>query len=627
MDAGGRNGRDRRRALVRRARGGAVLLALTLVSAIAPASVAATSEDAASTHAYLTAIVNHDEAELANLPQSVAATKAVATRISGECPGILTGAPPHGESFVFGLIGPEAGASPSPRAIGEQSRQSRQRGDLELELAFALNDPQTQSDREATEVLIRALTPLKWSNPKITFLLRLSIAAGQEQLDFPAPPVCADMKAWVASGYATLSPTSKEIASRAEQLLKRALELLALSEQAHIQPLPKVLAPYENASDRALARRAEALARRLSKGTETLAAIEKSLKATVGLPTPKAPKVEPPKRKPPVIARGRTAAGGKFVVRAERLSRSLRRAGCTTDVTITEPSRPQEGLIEVLSTGGGTGRCLSRSHVQPEQAVHCNSGLLTIEADLLPTARSVVLQLSDNRTITSPAIRVPARLGGPAGLYYQVVRGPSPIPMSLTELDAQGRTLAVLKLPTVVECTKNPVKYFPGGIVRLAHASLPQGPSFTIRGERYRELGTVHFELKLEVSSEEMLFGGGSGDFGGSVEQGVSPYEGRAFEPKTSSGCQPRPYAIVYGLLKAPRDTVLARVSGTLVSLRKLPIPEHLHAGGVLAYGAFSPLPTELLIRSAHGRTIARQNLSQAAQSNTETCEGEAEGS
>jgi hypothetical protein len=200
-------------------------------------------------------VVNHDEAELANLSQSVAATKAVAAGISGECPGILTGAPPHGESFVFGLIGPEAGAPPNPRAIGEQSRQSRQRGELELELSLALDDSQTQSDREATEALIRALTPLKWSNPKITFLLRLSIAAAREQLDFPAPPVCADMKAWVASGYATLSPTSKEIASRSEQLLKRVFELLALSEQTHIQPFPKILAPYEDASDRALARR------------------------------------------------------------------------------------------------------------------------------------------------------------------------------------------------------------------------------------------------------------------------------------------------------------------------------------------------------------------------------------
>ncbi len=71
---------------------------------------------------------------------------------------------------------------------------------------------------------------------------------------------------------------------------------------------------------------------------------------------------------------------------------------------------------------------------------------------------------------------------------------------------------------------------------------------------------------------------------------------------------------------------MLARVSGTLVPLRKVVIPAHLHAGGVLAYGALSPLPTELLVRNASGRTIDRANLAEAAKSNTETCEGEAEG-
>jgi hypothetical protein len=97
------------------------------------------------------------------------------------------------------------------------------------------------------------------------------------------------------------------------------------------------------------------------------------------------------------------------------------------------------------------------------------------------------------------------------------------------------------------------------------------------------------------------------------------------FEPQGSTGCLPQPYAIVYGLLKAPRDTVLARVSGTLVPLRKVAIPARLHAGGVLVYGAFTPMPTELLVRNASGRTVDRRDLSQAAKSETETCEGEAE--
>lgn len=589
------------------------------------------SENATATHAYLIAVNSFDEAELTDLPQSVAAMEAVAAQISGECRGVVTNAPPHEEVLGFGLVGPGSRTAPSARAEGERRRQSTQLGDLKLKLPLALADSRTQPDREATEALIRALTPLKWSNPAVTLLLHLINADVKEELDIPAPAACADMKAWVASGYKTLSAASKEIASHSGAILKRTFEVLALSEQTRIQPFPKILAPYENAPDSALARHTEALKVQLQKGSNTQAGVLKRLEAAVGLPAAKVPKVKAPAKKAVVIGRGKTAAGESFVAKAEPLShaRLLRRVGCTVDVTITEPSRPSEGLLELLAAGGGTDRCLSRSHIDPEPAVHCNSGLLTVEANLLPTTRSVRLLLSDSHTIASPAIHVPARLGGPAGLYYQVVRGPSPIPVSLTELDAHGRTLAVLKLPAVVECTKNPVKYVRGGIVRLAHDSLPQGPAFTIHGERYRKLGTAHFELKLAVSNEEDLFGGGGGGgglLGVRVEEGAGPRGRRAYMPQTSSGCLPQPYAIIYGLLKAPRDTVFARVSGGLVPLRKVAIPARLHAGGLLAYGAFSPIPTELLIRNASGRTITRQNLREAAKSDTETCEGESEG-
>ncbi len=90
----------------------------------------------------------------------------------------------------------------------------------------------------------------------------------------------------------------------------------------------------------------------------------------------------------------------------------------------------------------------------------------------------------------------------------------------------------------------------------------------------------------------------------------------------------PQPYAIIYGLLRAPRGTVLARVSGKLVALNKLAIPARLHAGGVLAYGAFSPIPTELLTRDASGKIVSvDSNFATAAKATVETCEGEAEGS
>jgi hypothetical protein len=585
------------------------------------------SENTAATHTYLAATNSYEETELSNLSQEIEAREAVAARISGECPGTLAEAPTNEGAFGLGLVGlgpvgPASQVPSSARAEGERNRQSRQLGDLKFELSFALDDSQPQPDREAAAALIRALTPLHWSDPKITLLVHLIAAAVKEELEMPAPPACEDMKSWVASGYKTLAPSSKEIESRSEGLLRRGFEIIAISEQTGTQVFPKLLAPYENASDRALARHTETLRRQLQKGSDTRAAVLQRLQVAVGLPAAKPAKTERSTKKPSVIGRGKSAAGGSFVATADQPSRVSGKASCNIFVTITEPSHPAPHLLDILSNEG-TGRCLSRSHVDPEPAVHCSAGLLTVEANLLAKTRSVRLLLSDGHAITSPAILVPARLGGPAALYYQVVRGPSPIPVSLTELDTRGATLTTLKLPTVVECTKHPIKYFPEGIVRLAHESPPAMPSFTIRAERYRKLGSVHFDLKLKESNEERILDAESEGLAGAI---TVPRDWRTFQPEASSGCQPRPYVIVYGLLKAPDDSVLALVSGKLTPLRKVVIPAHLHAGGVLAYGAFSPLPTELLIRDVSGKTIDRMNLAGAAKSATETCEGEAEG-
>ena len=61
--------------------------------------------------------------------------------------------------------------------------------------------------------------------------------------------------------------------------------------------------------------------------------------------------------------------------------------------------------------------------------------------------------------------------GGPGAFYYQVVCGPFFVPVSLTERDAQGRTLGVLKLQRIVGCAKHPVKYLRGGKRTLVRGS------------------------------------------------------------------------------------------------------------------------------------------------------------
>jgi hypothetical protein len=616
------------------------LLNLAFATAPAGAKVPADSENATATHAYLVAINTYEEAQLRNLPQSEMAIETLRAQIAGECPGVLAGAPGEQEQELV-ATSLHAVSPVSPRVEGEQHRQSIQQEDLKLELAVALEGASAQPNREASEALVSALTPLRWSNATLALLVHLTVASTKEQLETPVLDVCADMRQWVASGFKTLSATSKDIAIRGNALFEDALELFAIIEDDHLKSFAGVLGRYETRSDRSFARRNGTLQAELQSSRVSEKNTLKGLEAKVGLPAPKTyKKLLPTPKQPPVVARGRTAVGGRFVVRAERRSHRPDPIGCSAYITIEEPSRSREGLLESLSSGGGTSRCVSRAQVVTEPTVRCNAGLLTVEASLLAATSSVRLLLSNGTTITSAAIRVPARQGGPAGIYYQVVHGPSPIPASLTELDASGNTLTVLKLPAVVECTKRLIKYLPDGIVTLAHGSLPQGPSFTIRGEGYRKLGALHFELKLAVSNDGsggLFEAGGGSSFGTSIEEPeVSDGElnpraqllgtaGLPFASHASSECVPQPYVIVYGLLKAPGDTVLVRVAGTLVALQKVAIPARLHAHGVLAYGAFSPLPTELLVRDASGKTVASRNLSAPAQSNTEKCEGEAE--
>ncbi len=323
--------------------------------------------------------------------------------------------------------------------------------------------------------------------------------------------------------------------------------------------------------------------------------------------------------KPPkgsvVVARGRTAAGGRYSVRVEpsRRHSGTGERGCVS-VTITDT----RGRF----TGGDSG-CYPRSHPSRGGSVNCTGGLLTIEAQTDPRARTVSLLLSDGRRIASRVARVPVRLGGPVGLYHQVVRGPAPVPVSLTELGAHGETLRVVKLPRIVECTRHPIKYLPGGMRTLVHESVPPGPTYTIVGEAYRFLGHLYFDLKVHVKTKaESEFGGGGVSFLVSrTGEKPSPYT-----PQFETVCKPHPYEIVYGLLKAPRDTVLARsVSGTSTPLREVVIPPSEHAHGELVYGALSTAPIELQVRAPSGRTVATEKLEGVATEAFETCEGEAE--
>lgn len=123
-----------------------------------------------------------------------------------------------------------------------------------------------------------------------------------------------------------------------------------------------------------------------------------------------------------------------------------------------------------------------------------------------------------------------------------------------------------------------------------------------------------------EYEGEENFTEGPSGSFAIPVKRPTP------LDSEVSAACHPHEYSIFYGLLKQPRDTVLAKIAGKLVPVLSVRIPSSLRAGGILVYLASVSQPEEILVRSPNGKTVMNEDRSRTAREGRETCEGESEG-
>ncbi len=599
------------RLLAGRLAASATILA-ALVCLLVPASVAGRSADASATpvspadttatDAYLAAYYTFTQAVVAELASAPANLTPTADALEGECPAVLAAAPGQETDES-----PEASPFTKPREYGEQVLHEQQFEVLaDQELPLAISAAAYPQRPRTAAAFASAADALHWSDAAITRGVHAYASLIASHAETVPLHVCADMRSWVASGYKTLPQAAKELEARDDAGLR---DLLGSTPLSSIGPGSPALAPYEGPAAKALLADIQALTRQARPLEARLEAIEAQLSAALGIHEASRPHEG---ARGVVIGMGRTASGESFVAKLEPAAAS------------------EHGCLNVTITSGDSsdGGCFLAGQHGAEPSVNCNAGLLTIQSVTLPTTRRVRLRLSNGRTITSAALIIPARLGGPAGLYFQVVRGPSPIPVSLTELDAHGKPLRTVRLPAIVECTAHPLKYLPGGIRTLVQGRVPGGTTFSIVAERYRFLGKLYLELKLNMGSEAGQRGGAA--VGGlTVSSGGSHHAAatRAFKPQESSGCHPQPYAIIYGILKAPHDRLLARTPSGLAQLHTVTIPAELHAGGVLAYGAFSPPPSALLLRAPNGRTLSSESLTERAKGTVEECEGESEAS
>ncbi|HWY89374.1 MAG TPA: hypothetical protein VNY31_01750 [Solirubrobacteraceae bacterium] len=359
-------------------------------------------------------------------------------------------------------------------------------------------------------------------------MLQAATTARLEVVSASAPPFCVDARAWAQSGYRALSAASREFeASRAAR--RRA-------DQGEERSLGTLLKPYENASDRALIRKTNAVEHKLLARFGTAVRTFFRLERIVGFPQVG---TEPPKRI--TLSHGRTAAGTRFEVSSgPGLLGTPGSCHRWATVAYTRPGAP-----EVLSVGGPNNPiCLSPPRYR-HPALFCEVGIETVQTAVPASVRSVRLVLADGRTIESRVVRVPRRDGDPAGIYAQEIRGSTSHAVSLVELNAGGGVVLTVKLPRY-RCVK-PRKELEGllTVAELAGGRTPEGEPFTISA-----FGSLNGEPFL------------------SVDTGVDPElnepalglgASKAFPWSLSIGCTPHPYAILFGILVPPGKSVVAR--------------------------------------------------------------------
>jgi hypothetical protein len=564
------------------------VLVLASVALCGSAPIAAASgSDEQATHAYLVAEYRLVTALLHEAAAARGAESAAAAQIARECPGVVSGMPQEPSLRPFT-------ASP-PRVRGENARASQQKQTIEEELDMAVARPGASLNRPAEEAYAAEVRQLSWSNSAIASALQAATTAKLEGVSTPAPSFCADAREWAQSGYRALSAASREF--EASQAVRKNSERGEMS-------LSSLLKPYENASDRALIRKTNAVESKLLARAFAAVGTVSNLDRVVGFPKIG---VENPKQIP--VGRGRTAAGTHFQVStgSELLGALVGSCHRSAAVFYTRPGAP-----EVLIEGGPNNPiCLSSPRYR-HPAVFCEAGVETIQTAVPPSVRSARLLLADGRTIESRVIRVPRRDGGPAGIYAQEIRGSSNHAVSLVELNAGEDIVLALHLPQY-HCVK-PRGQSETGLptsTELATGHTPEEEPFTIS-----TFGTFNGQPSLSVDT------GVNPELN---EIAIPPDVAKAFPWSLSIGCAPHPYAILYGILAPPGESVTARTPQGAVALNVVPIEPRLHAKGPLVYGVFSALPSELTVLGSSGSTIYTENVQAKATEATQFCEGYAE--
>jgi hypothetical protein len=199
-------------------RSAASLAAITLFCSVAPgAAAAASSRDVAAARTVLTTGYETLRAVLRSWPKVEASMRNLNGRFARECPGVGAGSP-----------------------------QTELEKRLSYEVAGALWATAYHADAPLVKRFVHRVTGLTSSNPRINRRVYRFLNGLNEMLALQVPDICADVRAWAASGYQRMPTSTLQFDSHVEAI---DVEI----------PSPKLADPYLVPSDRALVPKLERL--------------------------------------------------------------------------------------------------------------------------------------------------------------------------------------------------------------------------------------------------------------------------------------------------------------------------------------------------------------------------------
>ena len=191
-----------------------------LALGVAPAGAVAAPRDVASTQAYLVAAHTALHAVVSKWSSVEDGIHALDLRFHAECPDVGAGSP-----------------------------QSEEEQKLSYEVAGALWATGYHTDAGVVRAFVKAVGPLRWSNPTITRDAHRFTKGLQQMAALSVPNLCGDVRAWAADGYKAVPADTEQFDQHVEAI--------------EVKEIPRgLLLPFLQSTDRPLLVQTEHLATR-----------------------------------------------------------------------------------------------------------------------------------------------------------------------------------------------------------------------------------------------------------------------------------------------------------------------------------------------------------------------------